>query len=1000
MRNKLIMLLGIVLCNLSFQSAVYAKKPIQPIDPCLLIPGVAQTNNYDNSGKPYGALIIASTNKMFLKSNDILSFFEPYNNAPGCYYDQSSTGAMCVTTAHAYENIPAKLPKLKNSKDNFTCVSGDICSLPRGIYQSVTVEAKATLRLAGEYQINMLSMLEQSKIELGSDTQIHYEVIELAGNNIEINQLNPKSLLFVGHGDIAGFTVGESYLFGKKEYVKNKINAHIYIHPGSSNRSGFDIQGYDHVFNGGVTSNSVSIAGGRNIFNALSAKCLVPTPEIAKIEIKPTNMYLQCAAENKVYVYVYDKDNQPITDIGDSKVSLYSTQNGALTFELDTFDATRSRFVFNIKDKANNNYGPIAVKAHLVGAEDSVFDDSDVVYAPVVFDINGGAEKELIAGKPDSVKIHALACDNSNKPIVGNYQQSLDLSHLVNVKFSPGNWSDNKNKLTFSAAFKDGEAVAPLRFDDAGEFSATLKDTVKCSDFGDNVKDCPSELSGSKDEVDVVGELKFKARPWTFALCQSLDQELLPNGNISDVNSARFVAAGEPFSVNVLPIRWLESSSAPITTQPDYCNSNNVTSNFFLGGDDDIDVQLKHNVLALALADGVLKGTVSVKYDQQQAQVTGVYRFNDLSWTEVGQLELKASASGQYLGMTIDEGRTDVGRFYPHHFAISQSEWIAPENQGDFTYLSQPFESAQVKVAAFALGGTQVKNYHHFTPGLQASFALWGDSIAKDNNPLHLDLALGEWREDSLGSSGYSYWELEDLTARVMRFEQGNTGSSIITKENGPFNTGSGLDNTDYGLQVTGVDPVFFDSLASQDYQQFINQPKLRYGRMVLSSLGGTSGIALKVPLKVEYWDGSDFVTNIDDSAAKFAAASDYQCKKTIWPQAPVASDSKLSEPSGLNNVEFGVSDKLVATADTSDSQLREQVQFWLRLDDIDDLIHVSPQVDEVGVSCGSSGLDQPWLQYNWHGKGDEDPSTVVTFGIYRGNDRIIFRSESGLTGQ
>ncbi|WP_411354027.1 DUF6701 domain-containing protein, partial [Vibrio parahaemolyticus] len=31
---------------------------------------------------------------------------------------------------------------------------------------------------------------------------------------------------------------------------------------------------------------------------------------------------------------------------------------------------------------------------------------------------------------------------------------------------------------------------------------------------------------------------------------------------------------------------------------------------------------------------------------------------------------------------------------------------------------------------------------------------------------------------------------------------------------------------------------------------------------------------------------------------------------------------------------------------------------------------------------------------------GEENPSSVVTFGIHRGNDRVIYRGEPGLTGQ
>ncbi|UTV28031.1 hypothetical protein NNL38_01530 [Photobacterium atrarenae] len=39
----------------------------------------------------------------------------------------------------------------------------------------------------------------------------------------------------------------------------------------------------------------------------------------------------------------------------------------------------------------------------------------------------------------------------------------------------------------------------------------------------------------------------------------------------------------------------------------------------------------------------------------------------------------------------------------------------------------------------------------------------------------------------------------------------------------------------------------------------------------------------------------------------------------------------------------------------------------------------------------------QPWLLYNWRDKGGENPSALVTFGAYRGNDRVIYRGEKGI---
>ena len=60
---------------------------------------------------------------------------------------------------------------------------------------------------------------------------------------------------------------------------------------------------------------------------------------------------------------------------------------------------------------------------------------------------------------------------------------------------------------------------------------------------------------------------------------------------------------------------------------------------------------------------------------------------------------------------------------------------------------------------------------------------------------------------------------------------------------------------------------------------------------------------------------------------------------------------------------------------------IREQVMFHLNLN------HSSQAL--------------PWLKYNWDTSTPEedDPSAIVTFGIHRGNDRIIYRGEPGVVG-
>ncbi|WP_349019246.1 DUF6701 domain-containing protein, partial [Vibrio crassostreae] len=118
-------------------------------------------------------------------------------------------------------------------------------------------------------------------------------------------------------------------------------------------------------------------------------------------------------------------------------------------------------------------------------------------------------------------------------------------------------------------------------------------------------------------------------------------------------------------------------------------------------------------------------------------------------------------------------------------------------------------------------------------------------------------------------------------------------------------------------------------------------------------------------------------------------------CKQVIWHSEGAA--TTLASLNGSGNVDEG-EEEVTANQNTpagTDSP-REQVRLWLRMDDSEP----SKKTGENDISCSGSDQDQPWLRYNWRQLGDEDPSTVVTFGIYRGNDRVIYRGESGLTGQ
>ncbi len=91
---------------------------------------------------------------------------------------------------------------------------------------------------------------------------------------------------------------------------------------------------------------------------------------------------------------------------------------------------------------------------------------------------------------------------------------------------------------------------------------------------------------------------------------------------------------------------------------------------------------------------------------------------------------------------------------------------------------------------------------------------------------------------------------------------------------------------------------------------------------------------------------------------------------------------------SGADTLSRGKSAQLTASQNASVKGTREQVSFKLRIGD--------PSAGEASsLDCEGDKLGgMEYLQYNWFGEGDDNPSFMVTFGVYRGNDRVIFRGE------
>ncbi|MEZ8224084.1 DUF6701 domain-containing protein [Vibrio splendidus] len=591
---------------------------------------------------------------------------------------------------------------------------------------------------------------------------------------------------------------------------------------------------------------------------------------------------------------------------------------------------------------------------------------SKINFVPYKFDVD---EQFVVAGMDYSVTAKVSSCNTQDSSLsqdyVGTPTVSLDI-------VQPVSGDDAISLLDYTPDFEvsdNGETTDTLSIQEAGQFKVTLID----SSF-----DCSEILGCPESGVDKLsGSFLINSRPWQFAVCTDSNSDGTSN------KGSAFVAAGETFNVFAKPIRYTNETSL-------LCSNNLVTQNYLLSA---AGVSATHT-LDTPNNTGAVLGSLepSNQLTQSSSDISLVdngYKFKNLKYSEAGSFKFEvtedpSSFYGKILGGF--SGGKSIGRFYPKYFLQENPEWNVA-NQNDIAYLGQPYDSTVHQVYAMASGessiGNALNNYQFFAPSLQASFGVLDDT-AVDNGFL-LDTDAGTWSNDR------KHWLLNDNAAELQRV----VDSDDVSRRDTPFNTSdANSTTTNFGLTIEGTDPVSFtDSDPVTSSVAFPIQPPARYGRMALDDIGGNSGSTLTIPLRAEFWDGSDFVVNDYDDRSTFNGSN--ICKQVIWTSNAVK--TTLASLNGSGSVDDGEEDVTANQNTPSGTDApREQVRLWLRMDDSEP----NTRTGENPITCSGSDQEQPWLRYNWRQLGDEDPSTVVTFGIYRGNDRVIYRGESGLTGQ
>ncbi len=373
----------------------------------------------------------------------------------------------------------------------------------------------------------------------------------------------------------------------------------------------------------------------------------------------------------------------------------------------------------------------------------------------------------------------------------------------------------------------------------------------------------------------------------------------------------------------------------------------------------------------------------------------GLYSFS-AHYNEYGQVSFDIQ-DADYFGYTLTSATASqtaaatLGTFIPAYFDIQTN---APDLANQcaisqaFTYLGQNtgFESAPALTvtAKNALGQTTV-NFQSDTNwnwlgSVDASGIILSDSNYTGSVSLWGTPDFDVSDQNVLGSRLLTINNAEVLYAKsanaIAPF------SSSMTMQFLPsFFTNSALGNPIcYHASYTANSPDDCDtatSIASLDDTNnlysisAIGGASYRWGRLLLTNSFGPETEDLKVPVTTEYYDGTRFTKNLDDSCTAMTLSG---------------SDFNLTDSSGTAT-------SLISIQNSSFTLLSGQTLGFegITVRNTDKTIKGEYLIELQPVSDSSITWDD-YLNYDWNGAeaGTANPSAIVTFGQFRGNDRTI----------
>ncbi|MFN3164575.1 MAG: DUF6701 domain-containing protein, partial [Pseudohongiellaceae bacterium] len=502
----------------------------------------------------------------------------------------------------------------------------------------------------------------------------------------------------------------------------------------------------------------------------------------------------------------------------------------------------------------------------------------------------------------------------------------------------------------------------------------------------------------------------------------------------ADADGTVFATAGVGFSTTVSAIGWQLADDANLDGVPDAgaaLYDNPVTPNYgneSMAANYDVRINLDSVVAPL--------GGVGILSDSLFPSFTDGVQTKSMTFDEVGIINLSAQlvdsgdgatpSSFMSTGDNLRGNVTNVGRFIPNDFLLSggtissrplanaQARSISPSS---FTYMGEEFGiSAMIQARNGAGTPAVTRNYVGAFAKLEAGdftvdkFFAVDETGAPDDYSSRLSAATSalaiNWNTDPAVNGG------ESTLSGNLVFDRQASGAP-----DGP------LETITVAVDTTDSDAVPFvrdlDVDGGGNDAATIDTEEFRYGRLLIDNAFGPELEPLGIGFTIQYWNGSEFVVNTDDSSTTlfYDASEDVSANRTLGYVSGTFTDNLVEDlddslDAGETFIEFsaiGADTDVVISIFEGRTQLRSSVDT-----DSDGLLDDAPFVTsapgenndglakvEFDLDDASLPFSLDFLSFDWRGVGeiedvnpdgdyDDNPRGTVQFGSFRGHDRVI----------